>query len=160
MTPVQFDTIDSLSSGTYDAHGTLTVTCTGSQGAAIAACVDLGQGTAIANAANQRLLIGPRSSRTLPIQIFQDAGLRRPWGSASQDPSLTHTGDGIMAAPMYLRLYVQPGAAVPGTYSAQFPVWLRYGIVTGYPVNCGSLGNSAAARASGKAVPVPIMRKH
>ena len=43
-TPVQFDSISGTSAGTFDARGAITVTCTGSQGANIAACIEIGQG--------------------------------------------------------------------------------------------------------------------
>ncbi|MGO9474957.1 MAG: spore coat protein U domain-containing protein [Rhodomicrobium sp.] len=168
LTPVVFDTIDSLSSGTYDARGSLTVSCTGSNGAAIAACVDLQP--ASANAAGQLLLIAPGKGRALPIQVFQDAGLRMPWGSSAlgNEAMLTRTGDGPMTAPVYARLYVQGKAAVPGTYSAQVPVTLRYGAMAGTPVNCSSLGVTAtpggkantAARTLNVATPVPTAGKH
>ena len=41
VTPVQFDSISGTSAGTLDARGSITVTCTGSQGANIAACVEV-----------------------------------------------------------------------------------------------------------------------
>ena len=160
LMPVVFDTIDSLSSGTYDARGSLIVSCTGSNGAAIAACVDFA--TVSANAAGQILLSGPGKGRALPVQIFQDAGLRMPWVSPAlgQGAMLTRTGDGPMSAPVYARLYVQGKAAVPGTYSAQIPVTLRYGVTAGATVNCASLGVAATPR--GKAItaaPVPVAGK-
>ena len=55
VTPVQFDSIAGTSAGTFDARGSITVTCTGSQGASIAACVEVGQGAAAA-AFGRRLL--------------------------------------------------------------------------------------------------------
>ena len=159
VSSVQFNAIDSLSAGTYDARGTLTVSCTGSNGAAIAACADLGQGPAGKSAASQRLLTVTGKGYTLPIQIFQDASLTRPWGEAglSDAPMLTRTGDGPMSATIYIRLYVQKGAAKPGTYNAQFPVTLRYGAVMGYSANCGSLGSTIAAAPSKKATAAPII---
>ncbi len=170
LTPVAFDTIDSLSSGTYDARGSLTVSCTGSNGAAIAACVDFA--AASANAAGQLLLSGPAKGRTLPMQLFQDAGLRRLWGGSApgQGAMLTRTGDGPMSAPIYARLYVQGKAAAPGIYSAQIPVTLRYGATAGAAINCASLGSTAGNTPSGKAntaaqalnmtAPVPAGGKH
>jgi len=147
VAPVRFSTTDSLSSGTYDTRGMLTVNCTGSKGAAIAACADLGQGVGAKNSANQRLLISQGKGHTLPIQIFQDVGLTKPWGYAdpAQAPILTRIGDGVMSATIYIRLYVQKGAAMPGTYAAQFPVTLRYGTVQGYGASCGGLGSAVAA---------------
>ena len=65
ITPIIFDTITAASAGTYDARGMISVTCTGSQGANIAACIDLGQGSA-ANASGQSLLAGPKTSSSLP----------------------------------------------------------------------------------------------
>jgi spore coat protein U-like protein len=161
LTPVVFDTIDSLSSGTYDARGSLIVSCTGSNGAAIAACVDFA--TASANAAGQILLSGPEKGRALPVQIFQDAGLRMPWVSPAlgQGAMLTRTGDGPMSAPIYARLYVHGKAAVPGTYSAQIPVTLRYGATAGAAVSCASPGVAATPRGKANtAAPVPAAGKH
>ncbi len=139
-TPVRFDTITGTSAGTYDAHGTITVTCTGSQGANIAACIDLGQG--VLNAFGRRLLSGPKDSQ-IPVQLFQDATLSRPWDAAAmgQAPMLQRTADGPMSATVYARAYVQKGA-LPGNYSAQFPVTVRYGAVTGGLANCNTLGTA------------------
>jgi spore coat protein U-like protein len=160
LTPVVFDTIDSVSSGTYDARGSLTVNCTGSKGAAIAACVDLGPGTASANSGGQFLLLGQRKGQTLPIRLFQDAGLRMPWGSSAlrQGAVLTRTGDGPVSAPVYARLYVQGKAVPPGTYSAQFTVALRYGTVAGAAVNCDTFVKAPSPPAHGGAI-VPLIRK-
>lgn len=151
--PVTFDTITAAGAGTYDARGTITVTCSGSQGANIAACIDLGQGGA-ANASGQSLLAGPKTSSSLPIKLFQDATMTRPWGSAA----LQRTGDGPMTAMVYARLYVQQGTTAPGTYMAQFPVTLRYGAVTGDFTNCNTLGNGAIAPAKPAVTAIPRKR--
>ena len=150
VTPVQFESIAGTSAGTFDARGTITVTCTGSQGASIAACVEVGQGAAVA-ASGQRLLSPPKGTGALPVQIFQDATITRPWGTAAtnQAAMMQRTGDGPMSATAYLRAYVQKGSAVPGTYSAQFPVTLRYGAVTRNFADCNALGTVAIAPASG-----------
>ena len=150
VTPVQFESITGTSAGTFDARGTITVTCTGSQGASIAACVEVGQGAAVA-ASGQRLLSPPKGTGALPVQIFQDATITRPWGTAAtgQAAMMQRTGDGPMSATAYLRAYVQKGSAVPGTYSAQFPVTLRYGAVTRNFADCNALGTVAIAPASG-----------
>jgi spore coat protein U-like protein len=149
VTPVQFDSIAGTSAGTFDARGTITVTCTGSQGASIAACVEIGQGAAVA-ASGQRLLSPARGTGALPVQIFQDATITRPWGTAAtlHAAMMQRTGDGPMSSTAYFRAYIQPGSAVPGTYSAQFPVTLRYGTVTGSFADCNALGTVAIARAS------------
>ena len=158
ITPITFDTITAASAGTYDARGMITVTCTGSQGANIAACVDLGQGSV--SASGQRLLSGPKASSSLPIRLFQDATLTRPWGSAvmGQAPILQRTGDGPMTAIVYARLYVQEGTAVPGTYSAQFPITLRYGTITGDFANCNTLGSGAIASQKPAVTAIPRKR--
>ncbi len=144
MTPVQFDNIAGTSAGTFDARGTVTVTCTGSQGSAIAACVEIGQGAAV-GALGQRLLASVKSAGTLPVQIFQDPTLSRPWGtvSMSQAVILQRTGDGPMSATVYLRAYIQKGSAVPGTHTGHFPVILRYGAVTGNFADCNALATVA-----------------
>ena len=164
VTPVQFDSISGTSAGTFDARGTITVTCTGSQGASIAACVEVGQSAAVA-ASGQRLLSLAKGTGALPLQIFQDATLTRLWGSAAaaQAAMMQRTGDGPMSTTAYLRAYLQKGSAVPGTYSAQFPVTLRYGTVTGNFADCNALGTVSIAPASAAqktiaAVPV-IARK-
>jgi spore coat protein U-like protein len=148
VTPVQFDSIAGTSAGTFDARGSITVTCTGSQGASIAACVEVGQGGAFA--AGQRLLSPAKGTGAVPVQIFQDATLTRPWGAAAtnQAAMMQRTGDGPMSATPYFRAYVQKGSAVPGTYSAQFPVTLRYGTVTGNFADCNALGTVAIAPSS------------
>lgn len=140
VTPVQFDSISGTSAGTLDARGSITVTCTGSQGANIAACVEVGQGAPVA-ASGQRLLSLAKGTRALPVQIFQDTTLTRPWGAAaaSQAVMLQRTGDGPMSATAYLRAYLQKGSAIPGLYSAQFPITLRYGAVTGTFADCNAL---------------------
>ena len=146
ITPVIFDAITAASAGTYDARGMITVTCTGSQGANIAACIDLGQGSAV-KASGQRLLGGPTAGANLPMQLFQDATLTRPWGNAGigQAPMLRRTGDGPMTAMIYARLYVQEGTLAPGTYASQFPIRLRYGADTGSFASCNALGSVAVA---------------
>ncbi len=156
MTPVTFETITSTGAGTYDARGTITVTCTGSQGANIAACVDLGQGAV--NASGQRLLSGPKSN-SMTVQLFQDHTLLRPWGAAAmgQAPMLQRTGDGQMSATVYARAYVQKGSAPPGTYTAQFPVTLRYGTVTGSLGSCNALGSVAVGPAAPKPAALPVI---
>ncbi len=159
ITPIIFDTITAASAGTYDARGTITVTCTGSQGANIAACVALGQSDAV-NASGQSLLAGPKASSSLPIQLFQDAALTRPWGSAamSQAPILQRTGDGPMTAMVYARLYVQEGAPAPGTYAAQFPITQRYGAITGDFATCNALGGGAVAPQKTAVTAIPRKR--
>ena len=62
-----------------------------------------------------------------------------------------------MSATIYIRLYVQKGGAMPGTYAAQFPVTLRYGTVQGYGASCGGLGSAAAAAPSRKPAAAPII---
>ena len=86
----------------------------------------------------------------MPLQIFQDATLTRLWGTAAttQAAMMQRTGDGPMSATAYFRAYIQKGSAVPGTYSAQFPVTLRYGAVTGNFADCNVLGTVAIAPAS------------
>ena len=149
VTPVQFDSISGTSAGTLDARGSITVTCTGSQGANIAACVEVGQGAPVA-ASGQRLLSLAKGTRALPVQIFQDTTLTRPWGAAaaSQAVMLQRTGDGPMSATAYLRAYLQKGSAIPGLYSAQFPITLRYGAVTGTFADCNALRTLAIVPAS------------
>ncbi len=149
VTPVQFDSISGTSAGTLDARGSITVTCTGSQGANIAACVEVGQGAPVA-ASGQRLLSLAKGTGALPVQIFQDTTLTRPWGAAgaSQAVMLQRTGDGPMSATAYLRAYLQKGSATPGHYSAQFPIMLRYGAVTGTFADCNALPTLAIAPAS------------
>jgi spore coat protein U-like protein len=158
ITPVTFDTITgAASAGTYDARGTITVTCTGSQGTDVAACVDFGQGAV--NTSGQRLLSGPKAN-SMPIQIFQDATLSRPWGAAAMGhaPMLQRTGDGPMSATVYARLYVQRGGAAPGTYTAQFPVTLRYGAVIGGFANCNALGTVAGGPQKSAVPTIPRKR--
>ena len=140
VTPVQFDSISGTSAGTFDARGSITVTCTGSQGANIAACVEVGQGAPVA-ASGQRLLSLAKGTQALPVQIFQDTTLTRPWGmaAANQAVMLQRAGDGPMPATAYLRAYLQKGSAIPGLYSAQFPITLRYGAVTGTFADCNAL---------------------
>ena len=149
VTPVQFDSISGTSAGTLDARGSITVTCTGSQGANIAACVEVGQGAPVA-APGQRLLSLAKGTGALPVQIFQDTTLTRPWGAAaaSQAVMLQRTGDGPMSATAYLRAYLQKGSAIPGHYSAQFPLTLRYGAITGTFADCNALRTLAIVPAS------------
>jgi spore coat protein U-like protein len=149
VTPVQFDSISGTSAGTLDARGSITVTCTGSQGANIAACVEVGQGAPVA-ASGQRLLSLAKGTAALPVQIFQDTTLTRPWGAAatSQAVMLQRTGDGSISATAYLRAYLQKGSAIPGLYSAQFPIALRYGAVTGTFADCNALRTLAIVPAS------------
>ncbi len=149
VTPVQFDSISGTSAGTLDARGSITVTCTGSQGANIAACVEVGQGAPVA-ASGQRLLSLAKGTGALPVQIFQDTTLTRPWGAAaaSQAVMLQRTGDGPMSATAYLRAYLQKGSAIPGLYSAQFPITLRYGAITGTFADCNALRTVAIVPAS------------
>ncbi len=151
VTPVQFDSIAGTSAGTFDARGSITVTCTGSQGAAIAACVEVGQG-APAAVIGQRFLWPAKGTGALPLQIFQDATLTRPWGAAARAAMMQRTGDGPMSATAYFRAYIQKGSAVPGTYSAQFTVTLRYGAVTGNFADCGVVGTIAPASAAQKTI--------
>jgi|AmaraimetP72IA01_FD_contig_31_8960458_length_706_multi_11_in_0_out_0_1 spore coat protein U-like protein len=148
-TPVQFDSISGTSAGTLDARGSITVTCTGSQGANIAACVEVGQGAPLA-ASGQRLLSRAKGTGALPVQIFQDTTLTRAWGAAaaSQAVILQRTGDGPMSGTAYLRAYLQKGSAIPGLYSAQFPITLRYGAVIGTFADCNALRTVAIAPAS------------
>ena len=152
-TPVQFDTITGMSAGTFDARGTITVTCTGSQGASIAACVEVGQGAAV-TAFGQRLLSPAKGTGALPVQIFQDATLTRQWGTAAtnQAAMMQRTGDGPISTTAYLRAYVQKGSVVPETYTAKFPITLRYGTVTGSFVDCSALRVVAAG-------PTPVAQK-
>ncbi len=158
MTPVTFDTVTASSAGTYDARGMINVTCTGSQGANIAACVDVGQGAV--NASGQRLLAGAKAAHTLAMQLFQDATLARPWGGGAMGQAhiLQRTGDGPMTATVYARLYVGRGTAAPGTYAAQFPVTLRYGAVVGNFVDCNALGAVAASPPKPAAPVIPRRR--
>ncbi len=144
-TPVQFGSITGTSAGTLDARGSITVTCTGSQGTSVAACIEVGSGAA----SGQRTL-APAKGAALPVQIFQDATLTRPWGMAAMNQAaiLQRTGDGPMSATAYLRAYVQKGSGDPGTYTAQFPVTLRYGAVTGSFVDCNALGTIGVGPAS------------
>ncbi len=164
VTPVQFESIAGTSAGTFDARGTITVTCSGSRGASIAACVEVGQGAAV-SALGQRLLSPPQGTGGLPVQIFMDATITRPWATAAthQAAMMERTGDGPMLTTAYLRAYIQKGNTVPGTYSAQFPVTLRYGFVGGNFADCNTLGTVASARASAARntiAPVPaIVRK-
>ena len=149
VTPVQFDSIAGTSAGTFDARGSITVTCTGSQGANVAACVEVGQGAAVA-ASGQRLLSPSKGTGGLTLQIFQDATLLRPWSTAAMNQAfmMQRTGDGPMSSTAYLRAYVQRGSAIPGTYSAQFPVTLRYGAVVGNLADCNALRTVAVGPAS------------
>jgi spore coat protein U-like protein len=142
--PLSFGSLASSASGTYDARGTVAVTCTGAQGANIAACIGLAPGAA--NASGQRLLSAPKGNAPLPMQIFQDPALSRPWGSAElgQAPMLQRTGDGPMYATVYARLYVPHAKALPGAYMANIPVTLRYGAVLGGFADCGTLGHGPA----------------
>jgi spore coat protein U-like protein len=144
LTPLSFGSLASTASGTYDARGSVAVTCTGSQGANIAACIDLAPGAV--NASGQRLLSTPKGTTPLPMQIFQDATLSRPWGSAAmgQAPMLQRTGDGPIYATVYARLYVPHAKALPGAYMANIPVTLRYGTVLGGFADCGTLGHGPA----------------
>jgi spore coat protein U-like protein len=149
VTPVQFDSISGTSAGTFDARGMITVSCTGSQGANIAACLELGQGAASATS-GQRLLTPVKGTGALPVQVFQDASLTRPWGTAAINQALMiqRTGDGPMSATAYFRAYVQKGNVPAGTYSAQFPIALRYGAVTGGFADCNALRTVGAGPAS------------
>lgn len=144
-TPVNFGGVDALSAGTYDARATITVSCTGSNGANIAACVGLSAGAR--NGAGQRLIYD--GSATLPVQLFEDQSLTTVWGHATsgQAPVLQRTGDGAMTAPVYARLYVS-GRTVPGPYSANFTVWVPYGTVAGGFTSCSALAGTSGATAS------------
>ncbi len=153
-TPVQFDSIAGMGAGTFDARGAITVTCTGSQGASIAACVEVG-------ASGQRALVPAKGTGALPMQIFQDVSLARPWGTVAMNQAaiVQRTGDGPMSATAYLRVYLQKGNAVPGTYAAQFPVMLRYGVVTGNFADCNALGTIAVSPIQRNVSAVPAPRK-
>ncbi len=159
VTPIQFEPLASTGAGTYDARGGVVVTCAGSQGAAIAACVELAQGAVTAS--GQRLLSSSKGSASLPMRLFQDATLTRPWGSGGvgQAPILQRTGDGPMSATVYARLYVQRGGAAAGSYTASFPVMLRYGAVNGEVAACDALGVAAPKAASGAARMAPVSAK-
>lgn len=148
--PVQFGSISGASAGTFDARGTFTVYCTGTQGANIAACIEIGDGAAL-SASGQRTVSPQKGNGAIGLQIFQDATLGRPWGSAARGQALylQRTGDGPLPATAYLRAYVQKGAAGPGTYSAQFPVTLRYGAVSGPFADCNALGLAAIPGGAG-----------
>ena len=150
-----FDTIAGSGAGTYDARSTITVTCTGSQGANIAACVDLGQARA---PADQRGFSGPKG-KTMQIQIFQDATLTRPWGTAAMGPgshAAAHrrrpdVGDRL-CPPLHPK-----GGDLPGTYRAQLPVTLRYGAVIGNFADCNALGSVAVWPAAPKPAAIPAV---
>lgn len=159
VTPIQFEPLTSTNAGTYDARGSVVVTCAGSQGAAIAACVQLAQGAV--NAFGQRLLAPSKGAGALPMQLFQDATLTRPWGSggAGQAQIMQRTGDGPMSATVYARLYVQRGGAAAGAYMASFPVTLRYGVVNGGIAACDAFGVAAPKAASGAMMPAPVSAK-
>ena len=156
-TPVQFDTIRGTETGTHDARGSITVTCTGSQGGSIAACVELGHGAG-AGLPGQRVLSPPKGGHPLEVQIFQDPALKRPWGAVvmGQAAMLQRTGDGPMSATTYLRLYMPQRGSIPGSYTAQFPVTLRYGAVTGNAANCNALAAAAPWPNPHKAAAFPI----
>jgi spore coat protein U-like protein len=117
--PVNFGSILQTETGTYDGIGTITVTCSGSQGAAIAACIDITAGDV--NAANQRLI--SLGNTTIAMQLFQDSARSIPWGSAwgPLPAPLQRTGDGPMTATVYARLYSQSGS-IAGLYSANYTV--------------------------------------
>ncbi len=113
--------------------------------AAIAACVDLAQGAV--NASGQRLLSLPKGNAAM-----------------GQAPMLQRTGDGPMTATAYVRLYVQREGDVPGTYTANLPITLRYGVVNGGFANCNALGSNAAGPAafgsgSTAAIPTPARKR-
>lgn len=78
--PVNFGSISLAGAGTYDARGSFTVSCTGSNGANIAVCASLAQGAT--DVSGERLLSPPKGTSALPMQIFLDPGLARPWGAA------------------------------------------------------------------------------
>ena len=160
VNPVRFDAISGTSTGTFDARGAMTVSCMGSQGATIAACIEISPGAA-SGLSGQRLLSSAKGREALPVQIFQDATLARPWGmaAAGQAQLLQRSGDGPMTATAYLRAYLRKGAAAPGTYSADFSVTLRYGISTGAMTHCDALeAASSSAHAAGqqRSVLVPL----
>ncbi len=117
--PVNFGSVLQTETGTYDGVGTITVTCSGSQGAPIAACIDIPPGDV--NGANQRLI--SLGSATIAMQLFQDPARSIPWGSAwgALPSPLQRTGDGPMTATVYARLYTQSGA-VQGLYSANYTI--------------------------------------
>lgn len=152
--PIQFNTVNSLDSGTYDAHGSITVTCSGSNGGTIGVCIEVGQSAAGVNAASQRLLASAANRRTLPLQIFQDPTLTRSWGSAAfnQAALLSRRGDGPLTTAIHLRLYVPNGGAMPGIYTAQFPMMIHYGLETGQSPACETLTNVAVRAAPAKAI--------
>ena len=162
VSPVQFESVTGTSAGAFDARGAVTVTCTGSQGANIAACVEIGQGAT--GSSGQRFLSPPKGTGALPMQIFQDTSLTRPWGitALNQAVLLQRSGDGAMAATAYLRVYIQKGGAVSGTYLAHFPITLRYGAVTGNFADCNALGTAATRAASPAVKPIaagPLRRR-
>ncbi len=77
-----------------------------------------------------------------------------------QAPMLQRTGDGPMTATAYVRLYVQREGDVPGTYTANLPITLRYGVVNGGFANCNALGSNAAGPAafgSGSTAAIPTL---
>ena len=153
-TPIQFNTVNSIDSGTYDARGSITVTCSGSNGGTIGVCIEVGQGAAGVNAASQRLLVSSANRRTLPLQIFQDAALTRAWGPAAlnQAALLSRRGDGPLTSAIHLRLYVPQGGATPGIYTAQFPMMIRYGLQMEQSPACETLTNVAVRPAPAKAI--------
>ena len=79
----------------------------------------------------------------------------RPWGAAAMGQALMlqRTGHGPMFATVYARLYVQKASAVSATYTAQFPVTLRYGAVIGNFADCNALGSVAAGPAAPNQLP-------
>jgi spore coat protein U-like protein len=156
LTELNFGTIQTTASGTYDTRGSIVVTCTGSQGAAIGACVDIAPGAV--DASGLRMLSPPKGQNGLAMQIYQDATLARPWGGSAMGQAfvLQRTGDGPMIAQIYARLFAPRGAPVAGTYASALPVTLRYGFAGAAGADCAALGGKAApqvASSRGTAAP-------
>lgn len=159
VSPVQFDSISGTSAGTFDARGAVTVACTGSNGATIAACIEIGEGAA-RRSSGERALSAVKGVGTLPLQIFQDTTLARPWSAGTgQALVLQRTGDGPLYATVYLRAFIQRGAALPGAYFAQFPVTLRYGTAAGNFVDCNALGTASAIAPTFQNRSAPVSRR-
>ena len=95
----------------------------------------------------------------MPIQIFQDATLTRPWGTAAMGPgphAAAHRRRPDVGDRLRPPLRAERGRRA-GTYTAQFPVTLRYGAVIGDFANCNALGSVAAWPAVPKPAAIPAI---
>ena len=157
ITTVNFGTVDLTANTTVDTTATFAANCSGTKGATVRVCPNIGNGSGGSTNGDPRFMLNGANS--LSYNLYQDAARTTVWGStldafASSPPTVdiplsSSSGNGSTSVTIYGRISAAQQTLPPGTYTSTFTgtnTQIAYDYTTsGTCVAIGSTNASSAA---------------